>query len=586
MHSTLISIHRNCYFHTYAAWIGLLLAPALCGCARQAGGAAPGTATGVRFTDVTQQAGVRFRHTNGQAGRLYLVETVGSGCVIFDYDGDGRPDLFLVNSSSLPGYRDRGPFYPALYRNLGPGPDGFPHFADVTRQAGLAVESYGMGAAVGDYDNDGHPDLYLTAWGLNRLFHNNGDGTFTDVTGKAGVGNTSWGVSAAWLDYDRDGRLDLLVGNYCHWTPATNRVCPDAQGLKSMCRPALYQGQAPVLYHNRGDGTFSDAATAVGLEADVGKTLGIAVWDEDGDGWPDLYFTNDGERNRFYTNRPGLGHGGRRFEERALETGLAYGITGRPRAGMGVDTADWENRGVEAIAVGNFSHEGTALFEKDAPGHYTDTAAERGLLAPSLPFVTFGVLFCDLDLDGYRDLIATNGHVDPRYKTPGSDAEYAQRMLLFHNEPGDANSAAHRRFREIGTEAGPAFARPLVGRGIAAADLDGDGDPDLLVAANGGPALLLRNELSPRRHWLAITPVGTRSSRDAFGTRIVVTTAGMRQQAWRRGGSSFASQSYGPVLFGLGDHDRVDSVELTWPDGRGQVLRDVKADQTLTVRQQ
>ena len=469
-----------------------LIAGALAGCGRRA---AAGRGAVIHFTEVTAAAGVHFKHTSGASGRLYLPETLGSGCAIFDYNGDGRPDLFLVNSSRLPGFPGRGPYYPALYRNRGPGPDGFPTFEDVTRQAGLAIDTYGMGVAIGDYDNDGHPDLYLTALGPNHLFHNNGNGTFTDLTKKAGVGDAHWGTSAAWLDYDRDGKLDLVVGNYCRWTAATNQICQDAMGVKHMCLPSYYQGDGPVLYRNQGDGTFADVTAAVGLQSNVGKSLGIAVWDADGDGWPDLLFTDDGERNRFYLNRPGSGPDGRHFEEQALEAGLAYGLSGKARAGMGVDTADFENNGAEAVAVGNFAREGTALYLPDAPGHYSDAAAERGVLAPSLASVTFGVLFCDVDLDGYRDLITTNGHIEPSDEADGSGITFRQRMLLFHNEAAPGGPApARRQFREMGAEAGPAFQQRIVGRGLAAGDLDGDGDPDLLINVNNGPAVLLRND--------------------------------------------------------------------------------------------
>ncbi len=574
------------YRHEMAAlalWV-LLLAG---GCARH-GGPPPAAAVGglgLQFTDVTATAGLHFRHTSGASGRLYLPETLGSGCAILDYNGDGRPDLFLVNGSRLPGYPERGPFYSALYQNLGPGPDGFPHFADVTRSAGLEVDCYGMGVAIGDYDNDGRPDLFLTALGASHLFHNNGDGSFSDVTRQSGVSDSRWGTTAAWVDYDRDRRLDLLVGHYCQWTPATNQICRDAMNVKRMCRPAAYRGQDPVLYHNRGDGTFVDVTAAAGLGGDAGKTLGIAVWDEDGDGWPDLLLANDGERNRFYRNRPGTAPGTRRFEERGLETGLAYGMTGHARAGMGVDTADIDNSGAEAVAIGNFAREGTALYVRDAPGHYSDLAGEMNVLAPSLASVTFGVLFCDVDLDGYRDLVTTNGHIEPSDETD-TGIPFAQRPLLFQNAPAPAaGNPGRRSFREVGSQAGPGFQTRRVGRGLAAADLDGDGDPDLLINANGGPAALLRNDLAVRRRWLAILPVGTRCNRDAFGARLVVTAGDMRQQAWRRSGSSFCSQSDGPLLFGLGDHERAQKVEVIWPDGSRQTMGDVKADQLLTIRQ-
>ena len=538
------------------------------GCARRA--AAPGgpPPSPVQFVNIAAAAGLRFRHTNGASGRLYLPETLGSGCAMLDYDGDGRLDLFLVNSSRLPGFTGQGPFYPALYHNRGDGT-----FEDVTARAGLDVGVYGMGCAVGDFDNDSHPDLYLTALGGNHLFHNSGNGTFADVTRRAGVADGHWSTSAAWLDYDRDSFLDLFVCNYCQWSPATNRICRDGSGRRLMCLPREYPGQSCTLYHNRGDGTFADVTRRAGVYNPIGKALGVVTWDANGDGWPDLFVTDDGERNLRYIN-----HRDGTFTEDAVEAGVAFDAAGRARAGMGTDTADDRNDGAEAIAVGNFSQEGFALFRPDSPGHYTDTAADAGLFEPSLPFLSFGVLFCDYDLDGRKDLIVANGHVQESSDYVGEGITFRQRPLLFHNE-----GSGH--FREVADQSGPGLQTRLLGRGIAWGDIDGDGDPDFLIANNGGAPLLLRNDGGSRNHWLAIRAVGTKSNRDGIGTKVVVTTGGTRQQGWVRSGSSFCSASDLKALFGLGGAAQADKVTLTWPSGAVQTLSGVRANQVLTVRE-
>jgi hypothetical protein len=544
----------------------LLLAFALTGGCIRHSTLTPPSAPSVQFVDIGPSAGIRWRHTSGASGRLYLPETLGSGCAMFDYDGDGRLDLFLVNSTRLPGIKGQGPFYPALYRNRGDGT-----FEDVTQRTGLAVDSYGMGCAVGDYDNDGHPDLYLTALGPNHLFHNNGNGTFTDVTTKAGVGDPHWSTSAAWVDYDRDGFLDLFVCNYCLWTPATNRICRDGTGRPLMCLPHEYPGESCTLYHNRGDGTFVDTTRRAGVYNPIGKALGIATWDANGDGWPDLFVSDDGERNLLYLNqRDGT------FTEGAVEAGVAYNTSGRARAGMGTDTADYANDRAEAIAVGNFSQEGFGLFRPDAHGHYSDVAADAGLFEPSLPFLSFGVVFCDYDLDGRKDLIVANGHVQESSSYTGQGITFRQRPLLFHNE-----GSGH--FREVAEQSGPGLQAHLLGRGIAWGDIDGDGDPDFLIANNNGAPLLLRNDGGNRSHWLAIRAIGTKSNRDGIGTRVVVTTGAVRQQSWIRSGSSFCSAGDLKALFGLGTADVADTVTLTWPRGTTQTLHQVKANQVLVV---
>jgi hypothetical protein len=538
-------------------------------------------ASPVRFADLAEALGVRFKHTNGEAGRYFIAETMGSGCAFLDYDGDGRLDLFLVNSSRLPGFKDKGPFYPALYRQRTDG-----RFEDVTASAGLAIDSYGMGVAVGDYDNDGHPDLYLTGYGGCHLFHNNGNGTFSEVTQRAKVPGPRFGTSAAWFDYDRDGYLDLFVCNYCRWTTALNQSCGDSSG-RYICAPRYYSGTSSVLYHNNRDGTFTDVTQRAGVGLHTGKALGIVVWDYNGDGWPDFAVANDTVPNwLFRNNRNGT------FTEVGVEEGIAYSSSGQSRAGMGIDTADYDGSGREALLIGNNVTEGVGLYCPAALSgsggggageetHFLDLADEIGIAGPSMPFTTFGALFVDVDLDGHPDIVTANGHVNEQVARLGGPVKFAERMQFFHNEPGDRPGT--RRFREVGASAGEGITMPRVARGLAVGDFDGDGDPDLLVTANDGPAALLRNEGGPRNHWLAIRPRGVKSNRDGLGTKVVLQAGGRKQIGWVRSGSSYCSESEHVARFGLGSATQADVVELHWPSGTVQTLRQVKADQMLRV---
>jgi hypothetical protein len=549
-------------------WLPTLL---LTGCrpAGRAGGATVvASDAGARFVDVSEAVGIHFTHTSGASGRLYFPETVGAGGAFLDYDGDGRLDVFLVNSSRLPGFPGKGPFYPALYHNRGDGT-----FEDVTRKAGLAFEAYGIGCAVGDYDNDGHPDLYVTALGPNRLFHNNGDGTFTDVTQKAGVGDPRFSTSAAWFDYDRDGDLDLFVANYCRWSPETNHICSDSTGHKHMCGPTSYPGVSNTLYRNNGDGTFTEVTKQAGLYAPRGKGLGILVWDPNDDGWPDLMIANDQEPNLLYqNNRDGT------FTERGAQAGVAYSLTGKARAGMGIDSTDPLNDGREAVAIGNLDRQGLALFQDTGSGLFADVAGAAGLYEPSLPFVTFATLFCDYDLDGRKDLLIANGHVDENASAMGEGGSFQQRLQLFHNE-GPGTGAP--RFREVGEAAG--LTSRQVYRGIAVGDFDGDGDPDFLVTANGGKPLLLRNDAGNRNHWLQVRLRGTKSNRDGLGSRVRVTAGGVTQTAWVRGGSSFACASDPRAFFGLGPAAEVERIEVRWPTGQTETRSRTPANQVLML---
>jgi hypothetical protein len=561
----------------------LVVVSLLAGCRRPLGpgaGGGPARSTGAsstaRFTDVTEAAGIRFTHTVGRSGRLYLPETLGSGCAFLDFNNDGKLDLFLVNSTGLPGFTGKGPFYPALYRNDG-GTATKPwscRFTDVTRAAGLAIDCYGLGVAVADYDGDGFADLLLTAVGSSHLFRNDGNGTFTEVTQRARVGRPGFWTSAAWFDYDRDGKLDLFVGNYCRWSPELNKVCPDALGRKHMCGPSYYQGLPSALYHNNGDGTFTEVTKKAGVYDTAGKTLGVVVWDADGDGWPDLLVAKDMEPNLlFRNNRDGT------FTERGVEAGIAYSPEGRTRAGMGIDTGDTANDGHESILVGNNTAQGLAQFLEDDKGHFTDVAQQTGLYEPSLAFLTFGLAFVDYDGDGFKDIIAANGHIDEQIHLTAAGISYPEKLAAFHNEGGG-------QFREAGAALGPVFQEQRVWRGLAVGDFDNDGDPDLLVSTCGGRPALLRNEGGNQHGWLQVALRGAGGNRQGLGSKITVTAGGVKQTGWVRSGSSYCSSSEALACFGLGGAKQADTVELRWPSGIRQTLRDVKADQVLVVTEQ
>jgi hypothetical protein len=549
----------------------LLLAAA--GCRLAAGGSGAGEATRppVRFVDVTRPAGIHFRHTSGRSRRNYLAETMGSGCAFLDYDGDGRLDLFLVNSSRLPGFPDKGPHYPALYRNEGGG-----RFADVTRQAGLQIDCYGMGVATADYDNDGDTDLLLTAYGGCHLFRND-HGRFTEVTRQAGITGPTWGTSAAWFDYDRDGHLDLFIGNYLKWSHKSNKICGE-KGLHYACPPSYYPSTASVLYRNNGNGTFTDVTRRAKVDVPNGKALGVVVWDMDDDGWPDFAVANDSQPNwLFRNNRDGT------FVEIGVEAGVAYGAQGRQRSGMGIDTGDYELTGREALVIGNLSGEGLAFYRPtEAPGQYADAAEAVGLYQASLPFTTFGTRFLDYDLDSYPDLLTANGHVIEEVAANAGTFRYEQRLQLFRNEPG---AAGQRQFRDVTPAAGAALNQPRSGRGLAVGDYDGDGDPDLLVSTNNGEAVLLQTEGPPRGHWLAVKLLRSGLNREAIGARIRVTAGGLTRTGWIRSGGSYASEDERVARFGLGTQTRADRVEIRWPDGRVSQQTAVPADRVLVIRE-
>jgi enediyne biosynthesis protein E4 len=524
----------------------------------------------IEFTDVTAQAGIHFKHNSGAFGKKYLPETMGSGACFLDYDNDGWQDVLLVNSMDWPGHKS-GKSFPALYHNNRDGT-----FTDVTRQAGLAIEMYGMGCAVGDYDNDGNVDIYITTVGSNHLFRNLGNGKFADVTAKAGLADPGFSASAVWFDYDNDGKLDLFVAHYIDWSIETDQYCSLDNKNKSYCTPQRYKGQSSSLFHNKGDGTFENVTRHAGLYDPTSKSLGVALLDYDNDGWLDLFVSNDTEPNKLYHNN----HDGT-FTDVAVAAGLAYSEAGTVRAGMGTDAADYDNSGWQSLVIGNFTNEGMALYHNDGSGLFTDEAPATGLKRISTKSLTFGTFFFDYDLDGLADIFAVNGHVSDDISVVQPNVKYAQPPHLFRD-------LGKNKFEEVTTQLGPALQRAIVGRGAAYGDFDNDGDLDLLITANNGPARLLRNDYGNQSDMLRVKTVGTRSNRDGIGAKVTLTTnKGTRLFGMVKTGSSYLSQSELPLTFGLGKPEAVKTVslEIVWPSGQKDTIPNVKPNQFITVKE-
>ena len=527
----------------------------------------------VKFTDVTDAAGIEFQHFTGATGKRYMPETMGAGCAFLDYDADGNLDILLANSTNLT--RTDPTHTPRLYRNIGNG-----KFIDVTEAAALNVPMYGMGITVADYDNDADPDIYFTNVGENRLFRNNGDQTFTDVTELARVGDTSWSTSAAFFDADNDGWLDLFVCNYVEWTPETDIPCVvniagETPPPRTYCTPNVYTGQSCRFYRNQADGTFTDRTSKTGLSNPIGKSLGVTLLDYNRDGWLDLAVANDTEPNFLYRN-----NGDGTFTDEAILMGIAFSETGKARGSMGIDAVDVYNTGGTAIAIGNFSNEKTAFFyaEPDAP-YFTDRADNVQIGTVSHRLLTFGLLFFDCDLDGALDLFCVNGHIEPEVSRYQQHTPYAQMPSLFRNR-GDGT------FQDIAKHAG--LTRPGVGRGCAYGDYDNDGDLDLLVSNNGatqahGKVWLLRNDTTPSYNYLRVRAIGTRSNRDGIGTTIRLTSGNTVQQQMIRTGSSYCSQSETVLTFGLGKNETVAHLEIQWPSGEIDQYVKRKANQLIEV---
>jgi len=526
----------------------------------------------IKFSDITDQAGVKVRYLSSHTAKKYLPETMGAGVALFDYDNDGRLDIFVVNGApiqdptpkgTIP--RKTGPeYWNRLYHQLSDGT-----FEDVTEKAGLQGVGYGMGAAVGDYDNDGFEDLYVTAYGGNRLYHNNGDGTFTDVTDKAGVGGSGWSSSAAWVDLDNDGFLDLVVLRYLQWDFDDIWCGEHREGYRAYCHPDYFKAAVPLVYHNNGNGTFTEVAQKIGL-AKPAKGLGIAFADYDRDGHIDLFFANDSMVEHLYHNK-----GDGTFEEVGLLSGVAADNDGHTYAGMGVDFSDYDNDGWPDIVVTNLANQRYALYRNNGDGTFNYLSPAAGISRISMTHSGWGTRFADFDNDGRKDLLIAQGHDLDTIETTSPNLRYREPLLLARN--------TGKEFQDVTASAGSALQQAWVWRGLAVGDLDSDGRLDAVVTANDGPVRVLHNETAASNHWILLKLTGHKSNRDAVGAAVKIVTAEGTQYATVTTASSYLSSSDKRVHFGLGKATAVQTIEIHWPSGIVQILKDVASDKIVQI---
>ena len=525
----------------------------------------------VRYVDVAGSAGISFQHDNATSPEKYLIETMGSGCGWIDYDQNGLLDLYLVNGTSTRLYTPKHALRSALYRNNGDGT-----FTDVTIKAGVGAEGlFGMGVAVGDYDNDGFPDLLVLGYGRCILYHNNGNGTFTDVTERAGVGNIrKWGSSAAWFDYDNDGLLDLVIANYVDWSPESNFWCGDkGPGLRSYCHPDVYHGEPPTLYHNNGDGTFTDVSKRSGVGIKPGNGLGVVTFDYDNDGWQDIFIANDHMPNfLFHNNRDGT------FREVGYSAGVAVGIDGQFEAGMGTDAADTTGSGRQDLIVTHLDQQLARLYQNLGEGYFEDATFRAKISYATFHRSGFGTRFMDYDNDGARDLFMANGHVLDNIQRYHAETTYAEPKLMFRN-------VGHGVFENVSDRLGPDFSLPRVSRGAAIGDFDNDGDLDILISNNGQAPQLLRNDGGNANRWIQLLLIGKRSNRDAVGARVKITAGDLVLYDEKKGGMSYQSAQDPRLHFGLGQRATVQEVEIKWPSGELTKLTNLKSDQILAIEE-
>ena len=528
------------------------------------------------FEDTTAESGIRFKHEASRTSQKYLPESMSGGVAMFDYDNDGWLDIFFVNGARIQDPMPRGAapdksdprFWNRLYRNNRDGT-----FTDVTETAGLQGRLYGMGVATGDYDNDGNVDLLVTNLGGNSLYHNNGDGSFTDVTAKAGVGGSGWCTGACFVDYDRDGRLDLIVTRYVEWDFSSNVFCGEHKpGYRAYCHPDQFNAISYLVFHNNGDGTFTDVSKKSGIAGSPGKGLGIAINDFDGDGWPDVFVANDSVAEQLFRNN----HDGT-FSEVALMSGLAYDQNGHVFAGMGADFGDYENTGWPSVFVNALANQKYKLF-RNVKGDFEDVTDSIGIGASTMSHSGWGAKWIDFDNDGRLDLFVAQGHVMDNIELTEPRLRYRESPLLLKNEPN--------RFRDVSEQGGSAFRVPLAARGAAFGDLDNDGRIDVAINCNDGPAIILRNQDNGGNHWLTLNLVGSASNRDGLGAKVrLASDNGARQTAFVTTAGSYISASDKRVHFGLGPQKKVHLIEIAWPSGTAQKLESIAADQVITVRE-
>jgi enediyne biosynthesis protein E4 len=522
----------------------------------------------IHFRDITSQAGIHFTHNNGAFGKKWLPETMGPGCAFIDYDNDGYPDIILINGEDFAGHPHGGATTLKLYHNNHDGT-----FTDVTRKAGLAIPMYGFGVAVGDYDNDGFDDIFVTALGQSHLFHNNGNGSFTEVTKAAGMwGPNEFSTSAAWVDYDRDGKLDLVVANYVQWSEQGDLYCTIDGAHKSYCTPESYKGTSLRLWHNLGGGKFEDATQKAGLGDPTSKSLGIAILDANQDGWPDILIANDTQPNKLYLNRKNG-----TFEERGVAAGIGFSEDGVARAGMGADAADYDRSGHASLIISNFANQMVSLYHNEGNGLFVDEAPQSEIGRDTLVTLGFGCFFFDYDNDGWPDIFVADGHIENEIERVQKRVSYAEPPHLFRN-------LGSGKFTEVTAQMGKTFAAPKVARAAAYADIDNDGFPDVLLTTNAGPAYLFHNEGGTNQS-LRIKLVGTKSNRDGIGAVVHLTAGSDKEWKMLRSGSSYLSQSELVLTFGLGSHAKADAIEIEWPSGQVDKLSNINGGQTLTVQE-
>ena len=525
----------------------------------------------IQFVDVARQSGINFLHDNAASPQKYLIETMGAGCGWIDYDQDGLLDLYLVNSAPTRVYTPKRPLRSALYHNNGDGT-----FTDVTEEAGVGAEGlFGMGVAVGDYDNDGFPDLLVLGHGRCTLYHNNGNGTFTEVTKQAGVANEGrWASSAAWFDYNNDGRLDLVIANYVDWSPETNYYCGDhGPGLRSYCHPDDYHGELPTLYRNNGDGTFTDVSEISGVGAKPGNGLGVVTFDYDGDGWQDILIANDSMANfLFHNNRDGT------FREVGYESGIAVSMDGAAEAGMGVDAADTTGSGRMDVVIAHLDMQLARFYRNMGDGTFEDATMQSKIGYATYHLSEFGAAFMDFDNDGARDIFMACGNVLDNIARYHAGVQFAEPKVMFRN-------LGNGTFENVSDHLGDDFRLRRVSRGAAVGDFDNDGDLDILISNNGQYAQLLRNDGGNQNHWLSILLEGTKSNRDAVGARVKVIAGDLVSYDERRGGTSYQSARDPRLHFGLGSRSRIDSVEVKWPSGAITKIGKLDADRFVAIKE-
>jgi enediyne biosynthesis protein E4 len=536
-------------------------------------GAHPALAKPANLTQLFEEvrsstSGITWRHVNGRSPEYYLPETTGAGCAFLDYDNDGWMDIYLVNSGSCDFLTPNPPLRNALYRNNRDGT-----FTDVTEKTGVVGGGYGMGAAVGDYNGDGWPDLYVTQYGRSILYRNNKDGTFTDVTEKAGVAAPGWASSAVWLDYDNDGKLDLFVCRFVDFDKSKNQFCGDQRtGERFYCVPTAYQPARSWLFHNNGDGTFTDVSRESGIANVPGKAWGVVATDVDNDGWMDLFVANDTVANFLFVNQ----HNGK-FKETAIGAGVAYSQEGRPRSGMGVDSADFDQDGWQDLFVTNVDQEMYSIYHNNHDLTFDDLAGASGLGRVTRLMSGWGLKFFDYDNDGNLDLFIANGHPDDRIEQHSTRVTYKEPLLLFH---GDGRS-----LENVSASAGPAFTQTFAARGMAVGDFNNDGAIDVLIAVNNGPPLLLKNTAARENHWLGLRLVGKKANPDAIGARITWQAGDLKRSRLKVGGGSYLSSHDPREVLGIGKRPKIDNLEIQWPQpsNRVETFTDLPIDRYITI---